>query len=316
MVGTRTRVGLDHWPSVSVVVPTYRRPELLRAAVQSVLTQRYPGHIECLVVFDREDPVMPVEAIPERRSVVLLRNDRAPGPSGGYNVGALAATGDYFAWLDDDDEWLPDKTRLEIEALRRHPEARFAICGVVMEDGRRSARPRRRVPKQEVLRMPETLAASRNELHSSTFLVDREFALREIGLIDEDIPHSYGEDYDWLLRAARVTPLVAVRQPLVRIRWQYSYFAQSWAKTIEGLRYQLGRMPELSERPRNLARIYGRMAFAHAAVGDRREARAWARRSLALDRQQPRGYLAYLVSYGLVRPGTVQRLAYRVGRGI
>ena len=164
--------------------------------------------------------------------------------------------------------------------------------------------------------MPETLAASRNELHSSTFLVEREFALREIGLIDEDIPHSYGEDYDWLLRAARVTPLVAVRQPLVRIRWQYSYFAQSWAKTIEGLRYQLGRMPELSERPRNLARIYGRMAFAHAAVGDRREARAWARRSLALDRQQPRGYLAYLVSYGLVRPGTVQRLAYRVGRGI
>src|SRR5512144_157944 len=96
----------DHWPSISVVVPTYRRPELVRAAVRSVLDQRYSGHTACLAVFDRAAPVMPVEAVPDGRTVVLLESDRTPGPAGGYNVGALAATGDYFAWLDDDDEWL------------------------------------------------------------------------------------------------------------------------------------------------------------------------------------------------------------------
>jgi hypothetical protein len=185
-----------------------------------------------------------------------------------------------------------------------------------MESGTSSRRPRTRIPKQEVLAMEDVLASSRNEIHSSTYLVRREFMMREIGLIDEEIPHSYGEDYDWLLRAAQVTPLVAVLHPLVRVRWQYSYFAESWEKTIEGLTYQLQRRPELRERPHNLARIHGRLAFANAAIGNRREARVWARRSVVLNWRQPRGYLALLVSYHLLPARTALRVAYAFGRGI
>src|SRR5262245_44747948 len=84
----------DGWPLVSVVVPTYNRPQLLAVTGQSIGDQRYPGPIEFIVVFDREDPVAPPVPMRSGREMRLLRNDRTPGPAGAYNVGALAATGE------------------------------------------------------------------------------------------------------------------------------------------------------------------------------------------------------------------------------
>jgi hypothetical protein len=153
------------------------------------------------------------------------------------------------------------------------------------------------------------------EMHSSTLMMERERLLGDIGLIDEDIPGSYGEDSDWILRAVAVGPIVAVRQPLVRVYWQTSYFSNRWQTMVPALQYQLEKHPELALQPRNISRIYGRLAFAHAALGNKREARSWARRSINLNWRQPRGYLSYLVTAGL-SPRFVQRVANSAGRGV
>lgn len=306
----------DGWPTVSVVVPTYNRPQLLEITLQSILAQRYPGHIEILVVFDKQDPVTPEVTVPEGREMRLLRNDRTPGPAGAYNVGALAATGEYLALCDDDDEWLPDKLRPQVEALQRRPDAMLATCGIYLGDGRSRTRNPTRLPPKEVLSIEDLLRTSRNEIHTSTLIVRRERMLGEVGLVDEAIPGSYGEDYDWLIRAARLAPVLAVRQPLVRVRWAHSYFADRWPMIIDSITYQLERRPELKQEPKNLARLYGRLAFAHAALGHREESGRWARASRKLDWRQPRIYLAHLVRSGLVKPQTVLRAAHAVGRGV
>jgi len=303
-------------PSVTVVVPTHNRPQLLAQTVQSILDQDYPGRVEVLVVFDREEPVRPEVSVPPDRELRLLRNDRTPGPAGAYNVGAIAATGDYFALCDDDDEWLPHKIRLQVEALQRRPDALFATCGIYLGEARAITGSRARIPAKEVLTQSDLLSSARNELHSSTFMVRREAMIRQVGLVDEQIPGSYGEDYDWLLRAARISPVLAVRRPLVRVRWKYSYFADRWPTIIEAITYQLERRPELQEQPSNLARLYGRLAFAHAALGRREEARRWARLARKLDWRQQRTWLAYLVAYRLMKPRTVLRLAHAFGRGV
>jgi glycosyltransferase involved in cell wall biosynthesis len=308
--------GSQDWPSVSVVVPTHNRPQLLSATVQSILDQRYQGPVEVLVVFDRQDPVPPEVTVPDGRELRLLRNDRTPGPAGAYNVGALEATGEFFALCDDDDEWLPDKLRLQVDSLLRHPEALFGTCGVYLGDGRSMTRNPTRVPDKDVLTVDDLLRLARNELHSSTFIVRRERMIHEVGLVDEEIPGSYGEDYDWLLRAAKVAPVLAVCKPLVRVRWQYSYFADRWPTIIEAITYQLERRPELHDRPGNLARLYGRLAFAHAAMGNRQEFQRCARMARKLNWRQARIYLAYLVNYRVVKPRTVLRLAHAVGRGV
>jgi glycosyltransferase involved in cell wall biosynthesis len=302
-------------PPVSVVVPTHNRPELLRGTVRSILGQRYAGSVECLVVFDRQEPQSVEVEVPAGRVLRLLVNDRTPGPAGAYNVGALAAGGDYFALCDDDDEWLPDKLAMQVEALEQRPDAVFATCGIYLGDGALTRNPTR-IPEREVLTLDDLLNSARNELHSSTFIVRRRAMLDRVGLVDENIPHSYGEDYDWLLRAARVAPVLAVRQPLVRVRWQFSYFSDRWQAIIDGLEYQLEHRSELHRQPRNLSRIYGRLAFAHAALGRGAVARKLARQSLWLSWRQPRAYLAYLVSLGLLRPRAVLRIAHALGKGV
>jgi glycosyltransferase involved in cell wall biosynthesis len=311
-----TRNHENGWPRVSVVTPTCGRPQLLRLALQSVLDQRYPGEIEALVVFDREEPVDPEVRIPPGRSVRLLSNDRTPGPAGAYNVGALAATGRYLALCDDDDEWLQDKIRLQVELLERRPEAMVAACGIYAGDAASSTRNPSRVPDKDELTVDDLLNTARNALHSSTFVVRRGPMLERVGLLDEAIPGSYGEDFDWLLRAARVAPVVALRRPLVRVRWGYSYFSEQWQTIIDSLTYQLAHSPDFPRQPANLARVYGRIAFAHAALGHRADAQAMAVRSIRLRPTQPRGYLALAVGWGLVRPQTVLRALRRFGRGI
>ncbi len=301
-------------PSVTVVVPTRDRPQLLARAVASVLAQRYAGEIECLVVFDQSPVRLPALAVPARRRVRSLANDRAPGLAGARNAGAFAAEGDVLAFLDDDDEWLPDKLQLQVEALRSRPEAVLASCGIEVRYG---GRRRVRVPESDVLTFADLLASRHAEIHPSTFLVPRATFFERIGVVDEQIPGSYAEDYEWLLRAARVGAIVCVRRPLVRIYWhRSSFFAARWRTIVSALTYLLERYPEFERDGRGLARIYGQLAFAHAAAGDRDEARRFAGRALRLSRRQLRAYLALLVSTRLVRAETLLRLAHLAGRGI
>ena len=80
-------------PSVSVVVPTRDRPELLRAAVRAILAQDYPGPIEAVVVFDQSasDESLTELATGPDRAVRVIHNARTPGLAGARNSGTVAA---------------------------------------------------------------------------------------------------------------------------------------------------------------------------------------------------------------------------------
>ncbi len=298
---------------VSVVVPTRQRPELLARALRSILEQRFDGQIEVIVVFDQDEPVEPEVAIGEGRRLRLLRNERQPGLAGARNTGILAARGSYVAHCDDDDEWLPDKLsrqRLAIEDA----QGDVVVTGttIVYEDHTID-----RIPRSTSVGLHELAAVSHAGDHPSSIMVRREALLDEIGLVDEDIPWSYGEDYEWLLRAARLRPLVVLPDPLVRAHWhRSSFFAQRWRAIVEGSEYLLARYPEFREERKGFAWLQSRMAFAYAAMGEGSRARALAGRTLRLDPIQPRAYLAILVSTGLISADALMRLAHRAGRGI
>jgi hypothetical protein len=155
------------------------------------------------------------------------------------------------------------------------------------------------------------------ELHTSTFLVDREAYEGVIGPFDERCPEGYGEDYEWLLRASAQAPLVVVRDPLVRVYWgEGSYFAERWQAIVDGIQYLLETHPELQRHRENLSRMEGRVAFAYAALGRARDARRWALRSIGHRPAEKRPYLALAVSSGLIQPATIHRWANRTGRGV
>jgi glycosyltransferase involved in cell wall biosynthesis len=301
-------------PTVSVVVPTRDRPELLRRAVAAIFAQTYAGMVECVVVFDQSEPDLRWDDPGPARRLLVVRNDRTPGLAGARNAGAMAAGGELLAFCDDDDEWLPEKLARQVARLRARPGAAVVTSGIVVRYRHRSIP---RVAPTPVVTHRQLLRSRMAELHPSTVLVRRGEFLERIGPVDEQIPGSYAEDYEWLLRAAELAPVEAVREPLVIVHWHASsFFADRWRTIIAALLYLIDKHGRLAQEPGGLARLYGQIAFAHAALGERRAARAWARRALSLNRRERRAYLAVVVSLRLLRAPTVVWLLHLAGKGV
>jgi hypothetical protein len=216
-----------------------------------------------------------------------------------------------IAFCDDDDSWQPGKLTLQVGLLEQSA-ASFVTSGIRVHHGDSAVV---RIPPAEI-GFPELIRDRITELHPSTFVMRRS-ALDEIGLVDEKIPGSYGEDYDLLLRAARYGAIRAVQQPLVDVFWhQQSYFADRWQTIAAALRFLLAKYPEFSTDPIGHARIEGQIAFAEAALARRPAAIRSSWRALRGNPKERRAYLALAVAAGVISPKTVVRAANRRGRGI
>ena len=304
---------MNHLPHVSVVIATRNRPELLARAVDAVKAQDYDGVVDVTIVYDQSPLVEGWDDDSVRRPVAAISNDREPGLPGARNCGIAHSTGDLIAFCDDDDEWLPGKLRTQVAELQRHPETWMVTTGIrIAYDGETHDRPS---PVTELT--VERLVHDRTtEAHPSTFLFRRAM-LERTGEVDVAIPGGYSEDYDFLLRAARLAPVRCVHEPLVLVRWhQSSFFADRWLTIVDAQRYMMRRHPEFADHRRAEARMRGQVAFALAASGRRTEAfreigtvvRRW-----PLERRWP---VALVVASGLVRPKTMLGLAHRLGKGI
>lgn len=300
-------------PLVSVVIATHGRPELLRRAVRSVLAQDgLDGPLEVVLVFDRTpiDPLGDVD--PGPHTIRSVPNARTPGLAGARNTGILAAAAPIVAFCDDDDEWAPRKLARQLPLLD-HPDVALAATGVAIQSfgGVHHRLPPARTDLDDLLRSRIT------ELHPSSFLI-RVAALRgELGLVDEQLPASYGEDYDLLLRAAKLGHIDAVPEPLTIVHWdRTSYFSERWRGVADGLSYLLAKHPEFQSTGSGQARIEGQIAFAYGALGSGGPARSWAGRALRHDPRQPRAYLAMLVGLRLLSADRVVATLNSRGRGM
>jgi len=299
------------WPRVSAVVATRNRPALLLEAVIGILGQSYPGELECLVVFDQSEPVTPDVDIPANRYLRVLENVRGPGLAGARNTGIIEATGMVVAFCDDDDRWRPEKISRQLELLTRSA-VDFVACGIQIHysDHAIDRMPPERTCFEQLVRDRVTA------LHPSTFVFKRSL-LDEIGLVDEELPGSHGEDYDLLLRAAGKGPVLALQQTLVDVLWHdQSFFAERWQVISEALRYMLAKYPALRSDAAGRARIEAQIAFAEAALARRSEAYRFSYRALRGNPVERRAYLALAVASGVIPAQSIVRAANRRGRGI
>src|SRR5438445_11739690 len=109
---------------VSVVIPTLDRPRLLLRAIDSVLRQTHQD-IEVIVVVDRPsgDIVSAIQSVNDPR-LRLVVNSYSLTAGGARNTGADHATGEWIAFLDDDDAWLPEKLERQLAFTSGRPPAR------------------------------------------------------------------------------------------------------------------------------------------------------------------------------------------------
>ena len=306
-------------PDVDVVIATRDRPELLRASIHAIFASDYSGAVRVLVVYDQSEPDPTLEAdltpsTSDTRSLKLLQNSRTPGLAGARNTGLIAADAELVAFCDDDDEWLPTKLSKQVNALGQTPTAEMVTCGIgVQYDGQFH----RRVLHQDTVTLGDLLRDRLTELHPSTFVMRRQAVLDGFGLVEEEIPGSYGEDYEFLLRAARNHAICNVQMVGVRVLWSKgSYFAGRWTTIREALTWLLDQYPEFETVPAGEARVLGQIAFATAGEGRRKQAAGVAWQAIRTRPAELRPYLALGVASGLLDPNWVLRQLHRTGRGL
>jgi len=114
----------DENPLVSVIIPVYNGGRYLRAALESVFAQTYRP-FEVIVVDDgsADDSGVIAQSFPEVRYIYQTNQ----GVAAARNNGLEAARGEYFAFLDQDDLWAPEKLKLQVEYLLSHPEVGYTL---------------------------------------------------------------------------------------------------------------------------------------------------------------------------------------------
>ena len=120
---------------VSVIIPSYKRSEMLPRAVKSVLAQTYKN-IEVIVVDDndpdslwRRDTEKIMSQFKNNHQVKYICHEKNKNGSVARNTGIKNASGSIIAFLDDDDEYLPTKIEKQVSFLLEHPEYRAVYSG-------------------------------------------------------------------------------------------------------------------------------------------------------------------------------------------
>lgn len=299
-------------PDVTVVVATRDRERLLKRTIDGIVRQDFAGRIEVVIVYDRAEPNLTHERDDAHARIRVTTNERTPGLAGARNTGMLESRGQYIAFCDDDDIWRPDKLRRQVEQV----VARKAVAGVTGIAVHYDGRTRVRIPDADEL-TPDLLTRSRmTGAHPSSYLMRRD-VIESVGLVDEDLPGGYGEDYDWLIRLSEVGPVSVLREPLVDVLWHRgSYFTNRWESIIDGLDYIVEKYPAIAQDAPGRARILGQRSFALAALGRKSASVRSAFRAFRLNPREQRVWASALVCTNLVSADWVMHQANKRGRGI
>ena len=197
-------------PTVSVIVPAYNRAHLIGRALESLRVQTYRDFEVVLGDDASTDDTVAVaqRAWPDLKVVRLSANR---GASSARNAAIRESRGRFLAFLDSDDEWLPEKLAVQMAYLERHPEVAVCACAYRKQwrDGRTTL-----VPAPHPADMTKALHSALDFHGASTPLVRRE-VLDDVGYQDEDL--RILEDWDWMLRISQKHRIDVLDEPLAII---------------------------------------------------------------------------------------------------
>jgi len=277
-------------PTVSVILPTYSRLELLPRAIDSVLAQTF-SDLEVVVVDDGPSGAIAdfVGGHPDER-VRLVRHERNQGVAAARNTGIAASSGAYIGFIDDDDIWLPAKLERQVPLLRDEgADVVHSLVYVANGEGDVYA-----AATERGFRLFRDVAAAgypyvwllrRSSFQIGTFLVRRE-CIEEIGGFDEAL--SAVDDLDFVHRLRRRYDFRLVDEPLTKYcfhetNWSHDKDPQTWVRLAHK---ELAWLGEADPPGRRGIEAYLQMQIAQAAwIGG--DYRATMRPALRARRRDP-----------------------------
>lgn len=275
---------------VSVIIPVYNRPDQLKTAIQSVLTQEFQD-FEIIVVDDGSiKPVLPI--LGGLKHIRIIRHEVNKGAASARNTGTRNARGDLIAFLDSDDYWLPEKLDIQVDYLNNHPEIGAVTTGYyyITGEGKSIEIPAKQRDWYRYFCKGMSLSPG------TTLMVRKKLMLG--CLFDEDLPRL--EDIDWALRFSKENRFSVIQKPVAVV-------TQGWHTSAAAVEKATLRLIEKHSRAfLELGWFYGRQCigkrYLEVAIyffkeGERKKGIRYLKRALIENPFQPLGMYFRISDY-------------------
>ncbi|MFA6097234.1 MAG: glycosyltransferase family A protein [Candidatus Paceibacterota bacterium] len=264
--------------TVSVIIPTYNRASLLKRSIDSVLSQTF-GDFEVIIVDDgsTDDTEEVVCGVRDPRIKYIKYNENR-GATAARNVGIRAARGEFIAFQDSDDEWLPEKLEKQMNVFKKAARD----VGVVyvgfwkLKNGRKIYIPAKAVKKRQGAIYEELI--KRNFVSTQTILVRSE-CFAKTGLFDEKL--SRLQDWDIVLRLSRYYKFCFIEEPLVLQHYTPGSISDNSGALMESIELIIDKNREyLYKHKKILSRHYFRMGSELCSDGRIKDGRSYLIKSI------------------------------------
>lgn len=200
-------------PTVSIVTPAYNAAWCVHRAIDSVVAQDYRD-FEHIVVDDgsTDDTASVLAGYGETIRVIAQPNG---GMSSARNAGLRAARGEFVAFLDSDDWWLPGKLGQQVEFMRAHPEIGFCSCAARVEDMEGRLLNLWECPQWQGSFVAHLFGSGADVPGSCSAVLARRHLIQDVGAFDETLRGA--EDPDLWIRLAAITDYACLAEPMVVI---------------------------------------------------------------------------------------------------
>ncbi len=203
-------------PEVSIIIPCYNRGDLLQRAIESVLKQTFQNY-EIIIVDDGSTEN--IKEIIEKKYVKDLRikyvfQKHVGRPGTTRNTGIIQAKAPYIAFLDSDDEWLPEKLKEQLEALKNANSEKIGAVGCdfyVVNLLTKRKREYHLVFDEKTMNSIERLLSGKLPAFLTLYLFKKE-VFEQVGMFDDTF--NGAEDYDLLVRVFEYYQFLWVNKPL------------------------------------------------------------------------------------------------------
>lgn len=271
-------------PKVSIIIPAYNSSKFIDRTIQSVLDQTYKDW-ELIIVDDlskdnTRDKILHWSQKDSRIKYIFL-DKNSGGPAHPKNIAFTKTTGKYIAYLDHDDEWLPEKLQTQIDILESDSSIGMISCeGITVdENGKEIDRAKiKEIPEEGVF--PSILYTDYISSNSSIVL-PRE-VIEKVGGRDVSPDIGIAEDREFEMRVATNSyKLFVIHKPLFIYRMHTNNTSKSG--NIQGLKYANANMKYIDTYKKYHMEhlVYNRFAREYLKIGDISKARNYCRMALS-----------------------------------
>ncbi|MDD5638815.1 MAG: glycosyltransferase [Candidatus Pacebacteria bacterium] len=246
---------------ISVIIPTYNRAHLLSRAIDSVLSQTFQD-FELIIVDDgstdnTKEIVEEYQKKDER--IKYLWEENSGGPAKPKNTGIKNSQGEFIAFLDSDDEWLPEKLEKQLKLFENSNNLGFVSCNALIIDENNNIKGEYQSPRNKSF----INLLDGNKISNCGVIVKKNI-FEELGIFDENL--KFGEDWEMWLRIAKKYNFDSVYESLIKCYLHQNNITKTIEnfKQIEDFKYILEKYkddfkkyPKVKSRPlRNIGTFY------------------------------------------------------------